>query len=62
MKAKEYTLSIRCFFGTPTEYTTHKRNMKLKDLEAWLDAYRLTHPTVTAFTVKIWAGEERETK
>ncbi len=60
MKAKEYDLSIRCYFGNPKEYTTHKRKMKLKDLETWLNAYRLTHPTVTAFTVKIWEGEGEE--
>lgn len=60
MKAKEYDLSIRCFFETPMNYTTHRRTMKLKDLEMWLDAYRLTHPHVTAFTVKIWEDEKNE--
>ena len=57
---KEYHLSIRCYFEGYGNYTTHYRDMDLKDIKKWVEAYKLTHPMCKAITVKIYLDEEAE--
>ncbi len=54
---KEYHLSIRCYFEGYGNYTTHYRDMEFKDIKKWVEAYKLTHPTCKAITVKIYFEE-----
>lgn len=54
MKAKDYRMSIRCYFSGDDNYTQHYPVMPLKDIAKWIEAYRFTHPTAQAITVKVW--------
>lgn len=55
---KEYDISIRCYFPGANNYTQHRQVMPLKNMEKWVEAYRFTHPTVRAITLKVWLDEE----
>lgn len=52
-QAKEYQMSIRCYFAGVDNKTQHYQTMPLKDIPKWVEAYRFTHPNVESFTVKI---------
>lgn len=54
---KEYHMSIRAYFQGLGNYTNHYRDMPLKDIKAWVEAYKLTHPNCQAITVKIYFEE-----
>lgn len=56
-KAKQYTLSFRCFYEGSRNYTQHFQTMPLKDIEKWIDAYRYTHPALEAVSVIIWVRD-----
>ncbi|MBQ2062281.1 MAG: hypothetical protein II458_06350 [Oscillospiraceae bacterium] len=58
MKAKNYRMSIRCYFPGVDNFTQHYPVMPLKDITKWVEAYRFTHPTAEAITVKIWLHDE----
>lgn len=57
MKAEEYDLSIRCYYG-PMNYTQHRQRQKLADIPKWIKAYQFKHPNVKSITVKIWLDNE----
>lgn len=54
---REYHMSIRCYFPGLGNYTAHYRDMALKDIKKWVEAYELTHPNCEAITVKIYLKE-----
>ena len=60
---KIYRLSIRCYFSGFQNYTHHMQEMRLKDIEKWVEAYRFTHPKVESITVKVYLtdGERSST-
>lgn len=62
MKTKNYHMSIRCFFPGEGNYTQHYPEMPLKDISRWVEAYRFTHPTAEAITVKIWLQDDDSTE
>ena len=47
-------VSIRCYFPGMGNHCTHTQEMKLTDIPKWIEAYRFTHPTCEAVTVKVW--------
>ena len=57
-KEAEYSMSIRTYYGS--DYTTHKRVMKLSEIKKWIEAYRFTHPEFTSITIKIWMEDTKE--
>ena len=59
-QAKEYQMSIRCYFAGIGNKTQHYQTMPLKDIPKWVEAYRFTHPSVESFTVKIWCKDKEQ--
>lgn len=60
MKSKDYQMSIRCHFPGKGNKTQHYPVMPLRDIAKWVEAYRFTHPTAEAITIKIWLHDEEE--
>lgn len=58
MKKEQHDLSIRCFFPGKDNYTQHNQTMPLSDIPKWMEAYRFTHPNLTAISVKVWFKKE----
>lgn len=58
--AKQYNMSIRCYFPGNNNYTQHYPVMPLKDIQKWIEAYKFTHPNLESVTVKIWFNDEGE--
>lgn len=54
-----YSVSLRCYFDR-AQYTLHRQDMPLKDIQRWIDAYQFTHPNCQSIVVKIWLKEEME--
>lgn len=54
---KLYHMSIRTYFPGVGNHVNHYRDMTLKDIKKWVEAYKLTHPNCEAITVKIYLEE-----
>ena len=55
----KYNVSFRCFYDDELgmHYTNHYNPaFNLSDIPRWLDAYKFTHPTCAAISVKVWFG------
>lgn len=50
-------MNFRCYYtdGAPCN---HYREMALKDIPRWMEAYQFTHPNCIAITVKVWFNGE----
>lgn len=57
-QAKEYQMSIRCYFAGVDNKTQHYQIMPLKDIPKWVEAYSFTHPTLQSITVKVWMKKD----
>ena len=61
----KYNVSFRCFYNDEigTHYNNHYNPaFDLADIPRWLDAYKFTHPTCAAISVKVWfnGGAEQD--
>lgn len=57
-KSRLYNMTIRCYYGEQ-DYTMHRQELKLTEIEKWIKAYRFTHPNVKSFSIQITIKEER---
>lgn len=55
---KSFDMSIRTYYGT--DNNNHRRIMKLSEIKKWIEAYKFTHPDVTAISIKIWFKDEEK--
>lgn len=48
----EYDISFRCFYSNGNK-TTHKRRLRLYDIETWINSYLYCHPECCSISVNI---------
>lgn len=61
-KSRLYNMTIRCYYGEQN-YSMHRQELKLTEIEKWIEAYKFTHPHVKSFSVQITIkGDEHESE
>ena len=56
----KYLLSFRCYYPESSHYSHHVQELALEEIGRWMEAYRFTHPKVTAITVRVLFGRKEE--
>ena len=56
----KYLLSFRCYYPESSHYSHHVQELALEEIGQWVEAYRFTHPKVTAITVRVLFGKEAQ--
>lgn len=56
MKKSAFLVSFRCFYEDGNR-TNHRQELKLSEIQKWIEAYKFTHPACTAISCKIWFDE-----
>ena len=54
----KYLLSFRYYYPESSHYSHHVQELALEEIGRWMEAYRFTHPNVTAITVRVLFGRK----